>query len=47
MATKYMYTCPECGNKNWDCNVPLGICGWCGYNGNKDDSFIDQKNQQL
>lgn len=31
----YLIRCPKCGKENYAINVALGICTWCGLNGNE------------
>ncbi len=37
----YLTKCPKCLKENYYMGVTVGICSWCGYDGNNDDDFID------
>jgi len=44
----YLQYCPKCGLENYAMNVSLGICTWCGYDGNKDGESLlnNEKNMK-
>ena len=41
----FLQYCPKCGRENYLMNVPSGVCSWCGYNDNEDESIKDENDE--
>jgi ribosomal protein L37E len=39
----YLTRCPKCLKENYLLNVSTGYCVWCGYDGNKDEEHLLDK----
>jgi len=39
----YLTRCPKCGLENYAMNVATGYCAWCGYDANKDEGKLLDK----